>query len=87
MDRTEWMLLVTRLLLIGTLLFLAIEVSHLQKAVSEIESDRDFYKKVAAMHLPLDFLTGEPDCANRLLERLGIDNVRLMRHQTNRSEE
>ena len=49
----------------------------LRTDVAEMEARQDLSDKLEVLKLPVSFLMQEPECANKLLQEMGIDNVRI----------
>lgn len=71
--------------LICLLVCQAVLVRTISKAIIKISEERTFCDKVNTLRLPIDFLVNEPQCANKLLESMGIENVRLTQENKNDS--
>jgi len=59
------------------IVLLVLTVTNLRHEVSELRDDRGFADKLSALNLPLQFISEEPECSNRLLGAMGIQNVRV----------
>ena len=77
--RQDALLLTLLIVVVVLLILLAIWAAGLRQGLAAIEERRDFENKVDALKLPVRFVIDEPECANRLLEEMGIENVRVRR--------
>lgn len=74
----DWLVTVMLTMLLILVVGLTIAIVSLSDKVSQLHKQEDFETKLITFKLPVSYITQEPECADKLLREMGIDNVRIL---------
>lgn len=77
MEKINTLHLVMTLIGICLLLAICFWIHQVGEDINILQEQSKLLEEKPCLQLPVSFIRDEPDCANRLLEQMGIDNVRV----------
>ncbi len=73
-DIMGWILVAA---VVGLILFQVAWSRNISATLTELQAEREFNRAATVFSMPLSFLTNETECANKLLQTLGYDDIHI----------